>query len=280
MRDALGIAAAVVIALLSQIVQPWTPLWWIGMAVAGAIALYSAGHLIWRSLPTRKKPDAMTLGGLEMDVAPNAAIAAVVAACIAVFFKGRGLAIAFALMAIAAVAYDEWSISRPFIWEAVLTRGYPIKWAILPAGAGWGDKFRPTDINVGGHNDSGKEVTLVEAYLISGMTGARLDLQVSSFLGLSNVSISDINPIPAGAGISLTASLDAPDGLSLDDFNKSWGILSLVVKLDDVTQRYDYDRGTVAKLLRREEIQFDRMPHVSLKNPEKFKSFVPDPSAQ
>jgi hypothetical protein len=51
MRDVLGIAVAIVIALLSQIVQPWTPLWWTGMVIAGVIAAYAGGHLFWGQLP-------------------------------------------------------------------------------------------------------------------------------------------------------------------------------------------------------------------------------------
>ena len=49
--DILGLAAAVVIALLSQIVEPWSRPWWAGMIGAGLIALAAVVHMIWRGLP-------------------------------------------------------------------------------------------------------------------------------------------------------------------------------------------------------------------------------------
>ncbi len=51
MRDIFGIAVAVLIALLSQIVEPWSKFWWTGMIVAGIIASASAADILlktWR----------------------------------------------------------------------------------------------------------------------------------------------------------------------------------------------------------------------------------------
>ncbi len=50
MRDILGIAVAVVIALLSQIVEPRSPLWWTAIIAAGLVAVSVAGHLVWRAI--------------------------------------------------------------------------------------------------------------------------------------------------------------------------------------------------------------------------------------
>jgi hypothetical protein len=50
MRDILGIAVAVVIALLAQIVDPWSGPWWVGMTLSSAIALLVVVHLLWRGL--------------------------------------------------------------------------------------------------------------------------------------------------------------------------------------------------------------------------------------
>jgi hypothetical protein len=48
MRDLLGYAMAIMIALLSQIVQPGSALWWAGMAVSGLIVIGVTAHLLWR----------------------------------------------------------------------------------------------------------------------------------------------------------------------------------------------------------------------------------------
>ena len=53
MRDVLGISAAIVIALLSQIVEPWSRPWWAGMILAGIIAVWAGGDLIYRAAHSR-----------------------------------------------------------------------------------------------------------------------------------------------------------------------------------------------------------------------------------
>jgi hypothetical protein len=49
--DWLGLAMAVVIAGLAQIVQPFTPIWWGGMFAAGMVAAASGLHIVWNKLP-------------------------------------------------------------------------------------------------------------------------------------------------------------------------------------------------------------------------------------
>ena len=49
--DILGLAAAIVIAGLAQIIAPYSGPWWATMAVAGVIGMVAAIHLIWSSLP-------------------------------------------------------------------------------------------------------------------------------------------------------------------------------------------------------------------------------------
>jgi hypothetical protein len=47
MRDFFGFMVAILIALLSQIVEPWSKTWWAGMTIAGFLAIGTLGHLIW-----------------------------------------------------------------------------------------------------------------------------------------------------------------------------------------------------------------------------------------
>jgi hypothetical protein len=55
MRDVLGIAVAVLIALLSQIVEPWSAPWWGGMIASAVIAGSVIIHLVWRALAESRK---------------------------------------------------------------------------------------------------------------------------------------------------------------------------------------------------------------------------------
>jgi hypothetical protein len=49
--DVLGLAVAIVIAGLAQIVTPYSGPWWAAMIVAGLIGLAAAVHLAWSSVP-------------------------------------------------------------------------------------------------------------------------------------------------------------------------------------------------------------------------------------
>jgi hypothetical protein len=55
MRDIFGIAVAVLIALASLIVEPWSRGWWTGMVAAGSIAAISAIDIILGAFDLRKK---------------------------------------------------------------------------------------------------------------------------------------------------------------------------------------------------------------------------------
>lgn len=49
--DIFGLAVAVLIALIAQIVEPYSSPWWAGMLAAGAIAVASGFHIAWNNLP-------------------------------------------------------------------------------------------------------------------------------------------------------------------------------------------------------------------------------------
>lgn len=51
MRDIFGLAVAIVIAGLAQIVAPWSLPWWVGMIAAGLIAAATGVHILWNRLP-------------------------------------------------------------------------------------------------------------------------------------------------------------------------------------------------------------------------------------
>lgn len=59
--DIFGLAGATLIALITLIIEPWSPQWWAGVIAASVIALAALGHIIfrgirnsWRSKPLHK----------------------------------------------------------------------------------------------------------------------------------------------------------------------------------------------------------------------------------
>ena len=55
MRDLLGIAVAILVGLVTLAFQPWTPQWWAGIVISASVALVTASHIVWQSLPDTLK---------------------------------------------------------------------------------------------------------------------------------------------------------------------------------------------------------------------------------
>jgi hypothetical protein len=135
MRDVFGIAVAVVIAGLSQIIQPWSPWWWAGMAVAGLVATYSAGHLIWgRWRTSHPKPTDNKMDPTAADFGYSGALAAAAISAVAAFWRAPRIAMVAAILAWVGIGIDYWlGPPRVFIWakpqEAVF-QGTPLGWTL------------------------------------------------------------------------------------------------------------------------------------------------------
>jgi hypothetical protein len=198
------------------------------------------------------------------DISYNVALGAGIMAWIAAFFRGRKLAFVFALVATAAIAFDYWNQPREFIWFGTAYKGYPLAWSAYSVGTDFGNDFQILVLRFGGRNDSKKEVVLSDAHIISGLTGKEMHLEA---LVLGKIAdIKDINAIPAKAVITLDADLDSKKGISVAEFKRTWGVFSLIVKVDGEVQRYDYDRVAVEQILKHEKFDFDAFPRVTLKN--------------
>ena len=50
MRDIFGIAVAVMIALLSQIVEPWSGPWWTTLIISAVIAIVAASDIVAKQI--------------------------------------------------------------------------------------------------------------------------------------------------------------------------------------------------------------------------------------
>jgi hypothetical protein len=62
--DVFGLAAAIVIALLAQIVQPRSSAWWTGMIIAGLVACAAVGDIAWEQSTKNARP---ILSGAQFD---------------------------------------------------------------------------------------------------------------------------------------------------------------------------------------------------------------------
>ena len=66
--DVFGLAAAIVIALLAQIVQPRSRTWWAGMIIAGIVACAALGDIAWeQSNKFVGQSSHPTLSGAQFD---------------------------------------------------------------------------------------------------------------------------------------------------------------------------------------------------------------------
>jgi hypothetical protein len=213
--------------------------------------------LVWIWHPPRKSPADNSV--TPADIAYNGAIAAATVAWFAAFWRKRSIAIIAAVIACAAVGFDFWyGPPRTFIG---VERG---PWAWFPAAQGFdaeNNQFRYMRLEMVGTNVSEKEITLDDAYFISGITGAQVHLKVQMFDKMANIS--DLNSIPPKAVVGLIMEIGSPKGLSAEDFLKLWGPFSFVAVYNETTQRIEFTREQTIQLVTRTLAPW---PHVTLRN--------------
>jgi hypothetical protein len=119
-----------------------------------------------------------------------------------------------------------------------------------------GSSYSACSIIFSGKNASSREISLEEAYLVSGVTGNIVPIMVNvgKLTGyIELVPVTDINPVPPEAEIELVYELRPY--LAEQDFMRLWGMVSLVVKYGGVEHRRTFDDETIARL-------FPRVQHV------------------
>jgi len=94
---------------------------------------------------------------------------------------------------------------------------------------------------------------LKEAYLISGIDGARLELEVGDNSN-GMVKPSDTAPVPVGAEFASYGLFDKSDngvtgGLSEADFNRRWALFRFIIKYDNKTIEHDFNRAWTSAAL-------------------------------
>jgi hypothetical protein len=143
----------------------------------------------------------------------------------------------------------------------------PLVWSKTPI-LGWNKQADGTlyarSFGVVGKNVGSEDVQLDEIYLVSGITGARIELKVQ-IPDEGMFPVKETNPIPPDAFIQLSSDeFNSSGGISEPDFLKDWGAINFFAVYGGQKHRMIFDRATIAGL-------FDAQrptivpPHVSRK---------------
>jgi hypothetical protein len=102
-------------------------------------------------------------------------------------------------------------------------------------------------LQIRGKNVSTNEVQLKDAFLISGVTGAKRSMMID--VGPDGWIIpSEANPVPPNAGITLRAEFNPPEGLSAREFMHQWGSIYFVVQCEGSEYRDTFTREEIAAI--------------------------------
>jgi hypothetical protein len=209
----------------------------------------------------------------------NAAIAGSIVTFVTAILSRSRLSIIACVVAITGVGIDYWfGPARTFIWSKPaesFSGGDLLRMGLQGEPLGWSRLYinntiiapssKPMNIStltIMGGNVSDKEITLDEAYFLSGIDGTRLDVKIS--WGGAPYKIREIKPIPAGAFLFIISDPIGPpnEGLSQEDFYKKWAIVTFIAKYNGVTQRIPFDQAAVKSMIPK---PIEPFPHISPK---------------
>jgi hypothetical protein len=146
--------------------------------------------------------------------------------------------------------------------QALGLEGAPLGWTpgiviIYGKDHGYISKFGFWAINMGD-----KEVSLDNVYVISALTGKRIDLMAyTQQPNIRRLRVNEINPIPPNATITLDSGmLDGKDGVSQNEFLATWGNMFFVVEYSNGEMyRKRIDQALIVDSIAKSL----QMPHVS-----------------
>ena len=132
-------------------------------------------------------------------------------------------------------------------------------WSKQPDGMIYARTFGVVGTNIGA-----EEIQLDGIYIVSGITGARIDMKVQ----VANEGLfaaKDTNPIPPDAYIQLSSDELSPSGgIPEQDFLKDWATIDFVAEYGGRQHRTTFDRPTIIAMFESRRPQFEP-PHVSRK---------------
>jgi hypothetical protein len=209
------------------------------------------------------------------EIGYNVALVAVAASFVAALKHAPRSAWFACAIALLGFGIDYWTgPPRVFIWShrsftgSDLLRaglnGSPMGWSQLYINdTALGAAAKPmniTELTLFGGNVSDKEITLDDAYFLSGIDSTRLDAKIG--WGGTQYKIQEIKPIPAGAFVFIMSEPIGPPnvGLSQADFIDKWATVIFIAKYNGITQRVSFDREAVKSAIPKPSEPF---PHIS-----------------
>ncbi len=98
---------------------------------------------------------------------------------------------------------------------------------------------------VNGKNVGNQEVKLDDAYIVSGVTGDKLQMKII-LQGQQTIGLDQINPIPPGAEIHLIAYVNQKGGIPEYDFLKNWATIQFVTSYNGAQVRKSFNNQNIA----------------------------------
>jgi hypothetical protein len=186
-----------------------------------------------------------------------AAAASLIAAA-ALLGRYRLIAITAGLVAVGAVAlvYFEFEGHQPPPTPADVTQTSvqkgPVTWSRLyinsVAVSQPGTPSNISTLSIAG-TVGPEEIKLDDAYFLSGVDGTKLNARIGR--GGGRYEIKNVGPLPPGAFFFVVSDpVGSKDqGLSPDNFLKTWSTIYFVVKYNGSTQKIEFDQETVQSML-------------------------------
>jgi hypothetical protein len=151
--------------------------------------------------------------------------------------------------------------------------GSPLAWTKQPV-LGWQKQsdgsIQARTIEVDGKNIGNEEIQLDDVYIISGVTGKRLDMKIEAAQDRTSTATmafaKDTNPVPPGAYIKArTGELNGTQGIMEQEFLRDWGTIYFMAEYAGQKHRIIFNRSTIASLFEQQRPQ-PIPPHVTIKD--------------
>jgi len=198
----------------------------------------------------------MTLKGKAFWVAAAASLIAAAASAgryrvIATAAAATALVIAGTIALVYYEHYQPFPTSAAVVQTRIQTG--PVTWSRLYFNSTSASQTEtPSNIStlsIAGTNVGAQEIKLDDAYFLSGVDGTKLGARIGR--GGGRHEIKNTSPLPPGAFFFVVSDPIGPkdQGLSPDNFLKTWSTIYFVVKYNGTTQKIEFDQETVASML-------------------------------
>jgi hypothetical protein len=227
----------------------WQVIFWAGCIVAGVPMAFLIYEYFIKSNPLQENHMVPT----PADIGYNSALVAAIVTFVAALRRSPRIAVIACFVAWIGIGVDYWlGPPRVFLFVHQPTFKEMMEAGLQGKPIGWASAMPMTDFapvapgqlsNIGsiflmGRNIGDREIKLEDLYLISGITGERLD--VHAFINLKTYAIKDLNPIPPDAPLTFSTGVFKPP-LTAAQFMEKWRTIIAVTKYDGQEHRATFD---------------------------------------